>query len=608
METLHFLTGNIKGGAEVTYLHGRKYLVTNATLIVPGVLNGSRGPLYYPPEEVGKDPSIWNGMPLVLYHPTINGEPTTARDPDILEAQGLGFVFRTHFTKNRLRAQLYFDEALTANHDRKLPEEHRILPRLHKGEPIECSTGVFTQDEPAHNGANHNGIAYNATARNYKSDHLAVLPDMVGACSVKDGCGISVKHNAEKDDDKKGEKAGSGFQSDEQRRAFFARMASGKIAGGKRAKDAIKATVSNPLSSSGSGRQERAAATVADLLASRMGAKVRTPEAVRQAALTHYHKSSGFRRFFQSPEQAADAVRDAFKKAPNKQYTNKPMPVRGKVNFDMPLNHGMTGNAMKGQKCDCSDCKAKRRKKRAQKMNAQTITTNQASHTGDDMNKAQKVQWLATNCDCWKNSKATLETMDEATLDSLIKREKDDQQLRANLAKPVTVNGQSFTFNAQTGQLDPVAPTAVVPTGNASAPKALDYASWIAAAPPEGQAALNYAGRILKRERTNLISRIVASKPESERQALAANLAAQSDETLELLASLVPSASQQAQNYDPLGIINREPPTDYSGNMGAPPTGNAAGDEIPALGLPVINSWGQKEDGPVHPNLVKKPA
>ena len=32
-------------------LHGRSYLVAPTTLIVPGVLNGSMGPLYYPPED-----------------------------------------------------------------------------------------------------------------------------------------------------------------------------------------------------------------------------------------------------------------------------------------------------------------------------------------------------------------------------------------------------------------------------------------------------------------------------------------------------------------------------------------------------------------------------
>jgi hypothetical protein len=35
-----------------------------------------------------------------------------------------------------------------------------------------------------------NGIKYNSVAKNHRPDHLALLPGGVGACSVKDGCGI----------------------------------------------------------------------------------------------------------------------------------------------------------------------------------------------------------------------------------------------------------------------------------------------------------------------------------------------------------------------------------------------------------------------------------
>lgn len=172
-------------------LHGRDYLVATATLIVPGVLNGSQGALFYPPDEVARDPWAWNGMPIVGYHPLVNGVHVSGRDPDILASQGLGNVYRAK-AGDALSAELWFDVDAVRNFDTKLEQSLRILPRLEAGKPIEISTGLFTENTPAEDGAVHNGKAYTHIARNYRPDHLAVLPDQKGACSIDDGCGINV--------------------------------------------------------------------------------------------------------------------------------------------------------------------------------------------------------------------------------------------------------------------------------------------------------------------------------------------------------------------------------------------------------------------------------
>ncbi len=172
-------------------LHGRDYLVAAATLIVPGVLNGSQGPLFYPSEEINKDPWAWNGMPILAYHPTVNGQHVSGRDPDILAESGLGHVYRTKADET-LNAELWFDVQAVKSFDTKLKSDHKILPRLEAGKPIEISTGLFTENHPAPAGAIHNGKEYTHIARNYKPDHLAVLPDQKGACSNDDGCGINV--------------------------------------------------------------------------------------------------------------------------------------------------------------------------------------------------------------------------------------------------------------------------------------------------------------------------------------------------------------------------------------------------------------------------------
>jgi hypothetical protein len=182
METI---TANLAGKTRRSTLNGREYIVAPMTLIVPGVLPGSKGPLYYPQDELAKDPHAWNHMPVVVNHPFHNGRPVSARRPDIIEKFGIGFVFNTEMN-TKLIAEGWFDVEKTRQVDK------RILNSLEASTPLELSTGLFTKDEPAHNGAAYNGTPYVATARDYRPDHLAILPDQQGACGIRDGCGVLV--------------------------------------------------------------------------------------------------------------------------------------------------------------------------------------------------------------------------------------------------------------------------------------------------------------------------------------------------------------------------------------------------------------------------------
>lgn len=164
---------------------GRRFLVAPVTLIVPGVLNGSEGPLYYPPEEVRKNPDVWDGMPILRNHPEQVNGPHSGRTPLILDKQGMGWMFNSSANKDsKLQTQFWFDAERTMNLDR------RIYDALLAGKKIEISTGLFTVNTKAENGANYNGIPYSHVAKDYRPDHVAVLFDTVGACSLADGCGV----------------------------------------------------------------------------------------------------------------------------------------------------------------------------------------------------------------------------------------------------------------------------------------------------------------------------------------------------------------------------------------------------------------------------------
>lgn len=169
---------------------GRDYYVSNAVLIVEGVLNGSDGEIYYPADESSRSAMDWNGIPLTLRHPTQNGIPVSARSPEILDAYELGRVFNVRMDGGKLVGEAWFDIVRVNEIDLALPEPQKLRPRLESGKPIELSTGLFLRREER--AGTFNGRAYKAVARDYRPDHLAVLPDDIGACSVNDGCGINV--------------------------------------------------------------------------------------------------------------------------------------------------------------------------------------------------------------------------------------------------------------------------------------------------------------------------------------------------------------------------------------------------------------------------------
>lgn len=197
---LELVVVNFSGTLTRKKVQGRWYYVTNSVLIVPGVLPGSQGPLLYRPEDIALNYQSWNGMPIVVWHPTGDDNlPITARQPSVLDKFQIGYVYNAEIRKDgALVAETWFDEELTRQFDVHLPSAYRITPRLLAGDSIELSTGLYTDNYPAPEGAVYNGkkgpIQYTHVARNYRPDHLAVLPDQVGACSVTDGCGVNIRN------------------------------------------------------------------------------------------------------------------------------------------------------------------------------------------------------------------------------------------------------------------------------------------------------------------------------------------------------------------------------------------------------------------------------
>lgn len=179
---LQTLRINFEGTVRNDQMEGRDYLVAPMVMMVEGVLNGSAGPLYYPAEELEKTPMVWNHKPVVVYHPKMNGVGISACDPDVLTSQKVGVIMNARCEDGKLKADAWIEK------DRAATVDDRILTALESETTMELSTGLFTDNEDC--SGEFDGKAYDQIARNYRPDHLALLPDQLGACSIEAGAGF----------------------------------------------------------------------------------------------------------------------------------------------------------------------------------------------------------------------------------------------------------------------------------------------------------------------------------------------------------------------------------------------------------------------------------
>jgi len=160
---------------------GKEHIVIPVIMMVEGVHSGSHGPLLHTIEELGKYPGSWDGIPVVIDHPQVDGESVSANSPIIIDTRTVGRVYNTYVDGIKLKAEAWIDIQKINNIS---PE---TLVSLRATEIIEVSVGVFTDDEDVP--GDWNGENYTAIAHNHRPDHLALLPGGTGACSVNDGCG-----------------------------------------------------------------------------------------------------------------------------------------------------------------------------------------------------------------------------------------------------------------------------------------------------------------------------------------------------------------------------------------------------------------------------------
>lgn len=188
------LVANLSTKVQRKSLGGRNYLVAPVVMILEGVFAGNQGPLFYDGEEIAKSVNGWNHRPITIGHPEASdGVKISGCTPEALDSVGIGMILNTSWNSRakKLRAQAWFEETRLDI----VPGGHKIKEALTKEVPLEVSTGLFVDNELS--SGLHNGREYQGKARNFRPDHLAIIMDGVGACSVQDGAGLLVNRSPE---------------------------------------------------------------------------------------------------------------------------------------------------------------------------------------------------------------------------------------------------------------------------------------------------------------------------------------------------------------------------------------------------------------------------
>lgn len=186
---LQRITTNRTAATRIEFLNNVEHVVVPCVAITEGVHEGSNGPLYYPAEELAKVPAVWNAKPVVIYHPTRNGQGVSACDPEIINTRGVGVMMNTRYepgdgkdVPGKLHTEAWCEVSRIGAVDERLEEA------INNNTMMELSTGLFTDN--IQTPGEFRGKKYDAIATNYRPDHLALLPDVTGACSIADGAGF----------------------------------------------------------------------------------------------------------------------------------------------------------------------------------------------------------------------------------------------------------------------------------------------------------------------------------------------------------------------------------------------------------------------------------
>lgn len=173
--------GGSGGSLRRENLEGREHLVAPVRAMQAMRLDGG----YVPAAHVEASVPAWNGTAVTLNHPrTPRGELTSANDPALVEKVWLGRYFNAAYDPDAeaLDGEVWID---TARAEEMGGGAGEVVEMLENGSEVSVSTSYFADRLPP---GEYDGEHREVVAGNIRPDHLAMLPNKDGRCSIEDGC------------------------------------------------------------------------------------------------------------------------------------------------------------------------------------------------------------------------------------------------------------------------------------------------------------------------------------------------------------------------------------------------------------------------------------
>ena len=142
-------------------------------MIVSGVLDGNQGPIFWPASVLEANAKEWQDVPITINHPVEDGKHVSVH---VSTWEKIGKVISPLYDAAK--------KAITAMVS--IPADHPELDLIQTLK--EVSIGVFGDHTETF--GQYHGEQYKMSAISMIPDHLALLTDAEGACSVRDGCGL----------------------------------------------------------------------------------------------------------------------------------------------------------------------------------------------------------------------------------------------------------------------------------------------------------------------------------------------------------------------------------------------------------------------------------
>lgn len=184
-----FNLANIATGVSKHVRDGVAYVVAPVVMCREMVLNGELVPMKVLQDSLGPTDSglgpqglagLWEGLPVTLAHPEDETLPV-GQTLAWLKEQQVGFVENARMAGKDLVAEIWLPV------EQKDPLAAETVQRIAAGELVEVSIGSWSITTPQE--GVFDGKPYKGITDEISPNHLALLPNDRGACSVAAGCG-----------------------------------------------------------------------------------------------------------------------------------------------------------------------------------------------------------------------------------------------------------------------------------------------------------------------------------------------------------------------------------------------------------------------------------